>query len=95
MFTFDRETATIAVVIVCIAATLYMYRELKMTKDEFTAAIALKQRPVMYLNPDQPTTGAVKTIEDGEEEEEVPAAPPPAPAPVAVKRKKAEKESAQ
>ena len=34
MFTFDRETATVAAMAMCIAGTIYMYTELKKTKDE-------------------------------------------------------------
>jgi hypothetical protein len=34
MFTFDRDTALIAAVVACIAATLYMYREFGKTKND-------------------------------------------------------------
>ena len=34
MFTFDRDTATIVAVLMCIVATVYMYRELNKTKSE-------------------------------------------------------------
>ena len=34
MFTFDRDTATIVAVLMCIVATVYMYRELNKTKTE-------------------------------------------------------------
>ena len=34
MFTFDRDTATIVAVLMCIVATMYMYRELNKTKSE-------------------------------------------------------------
>lgn len=36
MFAFDRETATVIAVIVCIAASVYMYRELRGSKEEIT-----------------------------------------------------------
>jgi len=36
MFAFDRETATVLAVIVCIAASVYMYRELRGSKEEIT-----------------------------------------------------------
>jgi sensor c-di-GMP phosphodiesterase-like protein len=36
MFALDRETATILAVVVCIAASVYLYRELKGSKDEIT-----------------------------------------------------------
>ena len=34
MFTFDRESAIIVAVIMCIAASIYMYKELKTAKEE-------------------------------------------------------------
>ena len=36
MFTFDRETATAAAMAMCIAGTIYMYMELKKTKDDIS-----------------------------------------------------------
>jgi|TARA_B110000259_G_scaffold34053_1_gene37846 hypothetical protein len=38
MFAFDRDTATLVAVAVCIAATVYLFKELKKTKEEFTTA---------------------------------------------------------
>jgi hypothetical protein len=52
MFAFDRDTATLVAIVVCIAATAYLFRELKKTREEFTAAIAEKQQPVMYMAPE-------------------------------------------
>jgi len=34
MFTFDRDTATIVAILFCIVGSLYLYKELKSTKDE-------------------------------------------------------------
>lgn len=51
MFAFDRDTATIVAVVLCIAATAYLFRELKKTREEFTTAISQKQQPVMYMSP--------------------------------------------
>ena len=34
MLTFDRDTAIIVAIVVCVAATVYMYLELKNTKEE-------------------------------------------------------------
>jgi hypothetical protein len=34
MFTLDRDTATIVAVLMCIIATVYMYKELNKTKSE-------------------------------------------------------------
>ena len=36
MFSLDRETAILAAVIVCAAASLYMYNELRQSKDDIT-----------------------------------------------------------
>lgn len=51
MFAFDRDTATLVAIVVCIAATAYLFRELKKTREELTSAIAEKQQPVMYMEP--------------------------------------------
>jgi hypothetical protein len=51
MFAFDRDTATLVAIVVCIAATAYLFRELKKTREELTSAIAEKQQPVMYKEP--------------------------------------------
>lgn len=75
MFTFDRDTATLVAVVVCIAATAYLYRELKKTKEEFTTAMAEKHQPLMFM---------------GTQEYEAPAPPAPPAAPkVMTTRKKA------
>mgnify|MGYP003651847954 FL=1 len=36
MFALDRETAILVGVVVCIAASVYMYRELKNSKEDIT-----------------------------------------------------------
>lgn len=36
MFSLDRETAILAAVVVCAAASLYMYNELRQSKDDIT-----------------------------------------------------------
>lgn len=51
MFAFDRDTATLVAVVVCVAATVYLFRELKRTREELTSAIAEKQQPVIYMEP--------------------------------------------
>ena len=68
MFAFDRDTATLVAVVVCVAATVYLFRELKKTKDELSSAIAEKQQPVVYMEP--PSVAAAPVPE-----------PAPAPAP--------------
>ena len=73
MFAFDRDTATIVAVIVCVAATVYLFRELKKTKEELSTAIAEKQQPIVYMEP--PSISAAPVTEPTPE-------PSPAPAPV-------------
>ena len=36
MFALDRETAVLAAVVVCVAASLYMYNELRQSKNDIT-----------------------------------------------------------
>lgn len=50
MFAFDRDTATIVAIMLCIAATAYLFRELKRTKEEFAAALAEKPQ-VTFMEP--------------------------------------------
>jgi hypothetical protein len=54
MFTFDRDTATIAAIIVCIAATAYLYRELKKIREDFTVALAEQKEPEPPVTVVQP-----------------------------------------
>jgi len=58
MFAFDRDTATLVAVVVCVAATMYLFRELKKTREELTSAIAEKQQPVVYMEPPPPVAAA-------------------------------------
>ena len=51
MFTFDRDTATIAAVIMCIAATAYLYRELKKIREDFTIALADQKETEPPMQP--------------------------------------------
>lgn len=74
MFAFDRDTATLVAIVVCVAATAYLFRELKKTREELTSAIAEKQQPVMYMEP--PSIAAAPVPEPTP-------APAPAPAPAA------------
>jgi hypothetical protein len=45
MFTFDRDTATIVAVLMCIVATMYMYRELNKTKSEMDNVKRILRKP--------------------------------------------------
>ena len=68
MFAFDRDTATLVATVVCIAATLYLYREFKKTRDELTTAIAAKQQPVVFVEP--PSAVAAAPVAEPEPEPE-------------------------
>lgn len=63
MFAFDRDTATLVAVVVCVAATVYLFRELKRTREELTSAIAEKQQPVIYMEPPPPPVAAAPVPE--------------------------------
>lgn len=51
MFAFDRDTATIVAIVLCIAATAYLFRELKKTKEEFAIALAERAPQVTFAEP--------------------------------------------
>lgn len=51
MFAFDRDTATIVAIVLCIAATAYLFRELKKTKEEFAIALAERPPQVTFAEP--------------------------------------------
>ena len=84
MFTFDRDTAMIVAVIMCIAASVYMYKELKTTKKEMEgvkgmngkmASFLSRVRPIQISNsvPDTPINDTInvknETQVDTESEE--------------------------
>lgn len=60
MFSFDRDTAVIAAVVVCIAATLYMYREFGRTKNDLYEMKNLVDKHDSYMY----------SADDGEYEDE-------------------------
>ena len=84
MFTFDRDTAMIVAVIMCIAASVYMYKELNTTKEEMEgvkgmngkmASFLSRVRPIQISNsvPDTPINDTInvknETQVDTESEE--------------------------
>ena len=84
MFTFDKDTAMIVAVIMCIAASVYMYKELKTTKEEMEgvkgmngkmASFLSRVRPIQISNsvPDTPINDTInvknETQVDTESEE--------------------------
>jgi hypothetical protein len=54
MFTFDRDTAMIVAVIMCIAASVYMYKELKTTKEEMEGVKGMNGKMASFLSRVRP-----------------------------------------
>tara|TARA_A100001201_G_scaffold7950_1_gene12496 strand:+ start:1211 stop:1456 length:246 start_codon:yes stop_codon:yes gene_type:complete len=71
MISFDRETLTIVAVILCIAATVYMYREFTQAKSDIEGIKGFCNKIVQAHTP-PPTQQRVIQEHDDEEEEEVP-----------------------
>jgi hypothetical protein len=59
MFTFDRETGIIVAVIVCVIASVYMYKELKTAKKDLEEVKGFNGKLTSFLSrppqPPQPT----------------------------------------
>ena len=51
MFSFDRDTATIVAVAICIAATFYLYKEVKKTREELKSIITSNTEPAKVPAP--------------------------------------------
>lgn len=62
MFAFDRETALIVAVAVCVVASVYMYRELRRSKDDITQIKDVLDRAAeedeMYIEQEESATHA-------------------------------------
>ncbi len=54
MFTFDRDTAMIVAIVMCIAASVYMYRELKTTKEEMEGVKGMNGKMSSFLSRIRP-----------------------------------------
>jgi hypothetical protein len=65
MFTFDRETAIIVAIIMCIAASIYMYKELKTTREEMESVKGMNGKISSFLSQITPVRvpGPVQKIE--------------------------------
>jgi hypothetical protein len=70
MISFDRETLTIVAVIVCIAATVYMYKEFTKAKSDIESIKGFCNKIVQAHTPPPPTQRRVIQEHDEEEEEE-------------------------
>ena len=73
MFTFDRDTATIVAVLMCIVATMYMYRELNKTKTEMDNVRGFYGNVMEFLSrpPPQKPGFSPRVSEPEEENKEV------------------------
>ena len=63
MFAFDRDTAVLVAVAICVFATIYMYSQHKKTNEsieEFREALADKQKPMVSLERPRPAPLASK-----------------------------------
>ena len=63
MFAFDRDTAVLVAVAICVFATVYMYSQYKKTNEsieEFREALADKQKPMVSLERPRPAPWASK-----------------------------------
>ena len=68
MFTFDRDTATIVAVLMCIVATMYMYRELNKTKSEMDTVKGFYGNLMTHLSRPSPQVKSVPVVETEKEE---------------------------
>lgn len=71
MFTFDRDTATIVAVLMCIVATVYMYRELNKTKTEMDNVKGFYGNLMAHLSRPPQNPKPVSGVENETEKEEV------------------------
>lgn len=75
MLSFDRETLTIVAIVVCIAATAYIYKEFSKAKDDIEGIKGFCNKLVQAHTPPQPRPTTSKTIaveEEGEDDEPAP-----------------------
>jgi len=68
MFTFDRDTATIVAVLMCIVATMYMYRELNKTKSEMDNVKGFYGNLMTHLSRPPPQVNSIPDVETEKEE---------------------------
>lgn len=73
MFTFDRDTATIVAVLMCIVATMYMYKELNKTKSEMESVRGFYGNVMAHLSrptPQKPVIENEEVLETQVDEDE-------------------------
>lgn len=72
MLSFDRETLTIVAIIVCIAATAYLYREFTQAKSDIEGIKGFCNKIVQAQQPPPPHQRTLQHHDDEENEEEEP-----------------------
>ena len=77
MFTFDRDTAIIAAVAVCIVATIFLYREFSKTKNDLYEMKNLVDKHDSYMYSEEPDDVGdyVEVVEQPEVQETPPIKP--------------------
>lgn len=70
MISFDRETLTIVAIIVCIAATAYMYKEFTKAKSDIEGIKGFCNKIVQAQQPPPPHQQTLQCQEVEDEEEE-------------------------
>jgi hypothetical protein len=70
MISFDRETLTIVAVILCIAATVYMYKEFTQAKSDIEGIKGFCNKIVQAHTPPSPPPTQQRVIQEHDEEEE-------------------------
>jgi len=68
MLSFDRETLTIVAIVVCIAATVYMYKEFTNAKSDIEGIKSFCNKIVQAQH--QPPPPRQQIIEEGDDEDD-------------------------
>ena len=70
MLSFDRETLTIVAIIVCIAATVYMYKEFTKAKSDIENIKGFCNKIVQAHTPPPPPQPSIPLRRDDDAEDE-------------------------
>ena len=70
MFAFDRETMLIASVVICLAVMVYMYNDMKKTKEDVNAVktFSVNLMKNLTIEPVEPTPEKKPVTEEKKEE---------------------------
>jgi hypothetical protein len=72
MLSFDRETLTIVAIVVCIAATVYMYKEFTNAKSDIEGIKTFCNKIVQAQHQSPPRQQVIEEGDDDDDEEPVP-----------------------